>query len=141
MSPSERLVADAHADSLMWNRDLTKASSEGHVDFPRLAEAGVIAPPLRMPGAGLFQPLNGVLVLGDSHRARGEVDTDRHEGVLVVWGPAPRRRGQSTSAASVFDVRTHVASVTSRFPHADMDAAASLPAPGSGLPRLTSRCI
>ncbi len=34
-------IADAHADSLMWNRDLTRASSEGHVDFPRLKEAGV----------------------------------------------------------------------------------------------------
>jgi membrane dipeptidase len=34
-------VSDAHADSLMWNRDLTRASTEGHVDFPRLKEAGV----------------------------------------------------------------------------------------------------
>jgi membrane dipeptidase len=35
-----RPLADAHADSLMWNRDLTLASSKGHVDFPRLLEAG-----------------------------------------------------------------------------------------------------
>jgi membrane dipeptidase len=34
-------IADAHADSLMWNRDLCVRSSEGHVDFPRLREAGV----------------------------------------------------------------------------------------------------
>ncbi len=34
-------IADAHADSLMWNRDLTQAQSAGHVDFPRLKEAGV----------------------------------------------------------------------------------------------------
>lgn len=34
-------VADGHADSLMWNRDLVAASEEGHVDFPRLREAGV----------------------------------------------------------------------------------------------------
>lgn len=34
-------VADAHADSLLWNRDLCKRSKEGHVDFPRLREAGV----------------------------------------------------------------------------------------------------
>lgn len=34
-------VADSHADSLMWNRDLTRASSDGEVDFPRLREAGV----------------------------------------------------------------------------------------------------
>ncbi len=34
-------VADAHADALMWNRDLCARSTEGHVDFPRLKEAGV----------------------------------------------------------------------------------------------------
>lgn len=34
-------IADGHADSLMWNRDLNCASEEGHVDFPRLKEAGV----------------------------------------------------------------------------------------------------
>jgi membrane dipeptidase len=34
-------IADAHADSLMWNRDLCVRSSKGHVDFPRLREAGV----------------------------------------------------------------------------------------------------
>lgn len=39
--PRRVCVADAHADSLMWNRDLTLASEEGHVDFPRLREAGV----------------------------------------------------------------------------------------------------
>lgn len=34
-------IADGHADSLMWNRDLTAQSEKGHVDFPRLREAGV----------------------------------------------------------------------------------------------------
>ncbi|MBS1152575.1 MAG: peptidase [Myxococcaceae bacterium] len=34
-------IADAHSDALMWNRDLTVQSAEGHVDFPRLREAGV----------------------------------------------------------------------------------------------------
>lgn len=34
-------VADAHADSLMWNRDLNLHSQSGHVDFPRLRQAGV----------------------------------------------------------------------------------------------------
>ncbi len=34
-------VADGHADSLMWNRDLNQKSDKGHVDFPRLKEAGV----------------------------------------------------------------------------------------------------
>ncbi len=34
-------LADGHADSLMWNRDLTARQRRGHLDFPRLAEAGV----------------------------------------------------------------------------------------------------
>lgn len=34
-------ITDGHADSLMWNRDLTRASNKGHVDFPRLQQAGV----------------------------------------------------------------------------------------------------
>jgi len=34
-------VADAHADSLLWNRDLRVRQRDGHVDFVRLREAGV----------------------------------------------------------------------------------------------------
>jgi membrane dipeptidase len=34
-------LADGHADSLLWNRDLTVRQRRGHVDFPRLREAGV----------------------------------------------------------------------------------------------------
>jgi microsomal dipeptidase-like Zn-dependent dipeptidase len=35
------LVADLHADSLLWQRDLLQKSSRGHVDVPRLIEGGV----------------------------------------------------------------------------------------------------
>jgi membrane dipeptidase len=34
-------VADMHADSLLWDRDLAQRSGYGHVDLPRLSEAGV----------------------------------------------------------------------------------------------------
>jgi membrane dipeptidase len=34
-------LADGHADSLLWNRDLTVRQRRGHLDFPRLREAGV----------------------------------------------------------------------------------------------------
>lgn len=37
----EAYIADAHADTLLWNRKLEERSRSGHVDFPRLAEAGV----------------------------------------------------------------------------------------------------
>jgi membrane dipeptidase len=34
-------VADMHADTLLWERDLLARSARGHVDVPRLAEGGV----------------------------------------------------------------------------------------------------
>src|SRR5215831_1260194 len=34
-------VADLHADSLLWGRDLLHRSTTGHVDIPRLHEANV----------------------------------------------------------------------------------------------------
>ncbi len=34
-------VADLHADSLLWRRDLLRRSSSGHIDLPRLREANV----------------------------------------------------------------------------------------------------
>jgi membrane dipeptidase len=35
------IVADLHADSLLWGRDLLRRSSRGHVDLPRLADGNV----------------------------------------------------------------------------------------------------
>jgi membrane dipeptidase len=35
------LVADMHADTLLWDRDVLVRSERGHVDVPRLAEGGV----------------------------------------------------------------------------------------------------
>ena len=34
-------IADLHSDALLWNRDLTKKSDVGHVDFPRMQEANM----------------------------------------------------------------------------------------------------
>ena len=34
-------VADLHADTTLWNRDLLTRSNRGHVDVPRLVEGGV----------------------------------------------------------------------------------------------------
>ncbi len=35
------LVADLHADSLLWGRNLLRRSARGHIDIPRLAEGNV----------------------------------------------------------------------------------------------------
>lgn len=37
---AQLFVADLHADSLLWDRDLLRASSYGHVDIPRLRTGG-----------------------------------------------------------------------------------------------------
>ncbi len=37
----ELIIMDWHSDSLLWNRDLLKRASYGHMDFPRLAEGNV----------------------------------------------------------------------------------------------------
>jgi hypothetical protein len=34
-------VVDLHADSLLWGRDLSRRSTVGHVDLPRLREGNV----------------------------------------------------------------------------------------------------
>ncbi len=34
-------IADMHADSLLWNRNLLKESKEGHVDLPRLQKGNI----------------------------------------------------------------------------------------------------
>ncbi|HWS86333.1 MAG TPA: dipeptidase [Pyrinomonadaceae bacterium] len=38
---SRLLVADMHADTLLWDRDVLARSGRGHVDVPRLVEGGV----------------------------------------------------------------------------------------------------
>lgn len=62
----QAFVADAHADSLMWNRDLTISSEEGHVDFPRLREAGVKLQCFTVVTRGL--PLVGAFPLFAAYR-------------------------------------------------------------------------
>jgi microsomal dipeptidase-like Zn-dependent dipeptidase len=37
----ELLIADLHADSLLWDRDLNERAERGHVDVPRLIEGNV----------------------------------------------------------------------------------------------------
>src|SRR5882672_7560419 len=34
-------VADLHADSLLWGRNLLRRSGRGHIDVPRMAEGNV----------------------------------------------------------------------------------------------------
>jgi membrane dipeptidase len=42
-------VADLHADSLLWGRDLLERGSSGHVDIPRLADGNVALQVFSLP--------------------------------------------------------------------------------------------
>jgi membrane dipeptidase len=42
-------AVDLHADSLLWGRDLTKRSTRGHVDIPRLIEGNVALQVFTLP--------------------------------------------------------------------------------------------
>jgi len=45
----ELTIADLHADSLLWGRDLLARSSDGHVDIPRLADGNVALQVFSLP--------------------------------------------------------------------------------------------
>lgn len=42
-------IADLHADSLLWGRDLLERSEDGHVDIPRLADGNVALQVFSLP--------------------------------------------------------------------------------------------
>ncbi|MGB8007547.1 MAG: dipeptidase [Terriglobales bacterium] len=42
-------IADLHADSLLWGRDLLQRSANGHVDIPRLADGNVALQVFSLP--------------------------------------------------------------------------------------------
>jgi membrane dipeptidase len=45
----ELIIADLHADSLLWGRDLLERSVYGHVDIPRLADGNVALQVFSLP--------------------------------------------------------------------------------------------
>ncbi len=45
----ELTIADLHADSLLWGRDLLERGSDGHVDIPRLADGNVALQVFSLP--------------------------------------------------------------------------------------------
>ncbi len=75
-------VADAHADSLMWNRDLTQQLSRGHVDFVRLKAAGVKLQCFTIVTRGF--PMLGAFRVFMSYR-RWPKQARRSEWVRAIW--------------------------------------------------------
>jgi membrane dipeptidase len=81
---AELWVADLHADSLLWGRDLLQRGSRGHVDVPRLVEGNVA---LQVLAASTKSP----------RHLNIERNDDRSDDVILLalalgWPPATWRR-------------------------------------------------
>ena len=81
---AELWVADLHADSLLWGRDLLKRGTRGHVDVPRLVEGNV-----------------ALQVLASSTKSPRHLNLDRNDdrsddvvllAIALGWPPATWRR-------------------------------------------------
>ena len=87
-------VADLHADSLLFGRDLLRRSRLGHVDLPRLREGGVALQVFGLPTKVFF----GTNI--DRTEARG-IDALTAAGIVrlspTAW-QAPFARARPTSA-------------------------------------------
>ncbi|HTE05538.1 MAG TPA: membrane dipeptidase [Planctomycetota bacterium] len=82
------LVADLHADSLLWDRDLLARGTRGHADLPRLLEGNV--------ALQVFSAVTQAPAGGDS--GRGQEDLDRVTPLIVAelwpartWGSRLQR--------------------------------------------------
>ena len=73
------LIADFHADSLLWNRDLSKRSSYGHVDIPRLIEGNV--------ALQVFSVVTKVPHGFNSHRNSSDTDSITYLALAQRWPP------------------------------------------------------
>ncbi len=73
-------IADLHADSLLWNRDLNERSSKGHVDVPRLIDGNVA---LQVFGVVTKTPKNM-----NPDRNEGTTDEIRLLAIAQRWPPA-----------------------------------------------------
>ena len=70
-------VADLHADSLLFGRNLLERSSLGHVDLPRLREGGVGLQVFALPTIGLYLLGIGVSwVFGAGRKNRRQAKSD-----------------------------------------------------------------
>lgn len=72
-------IADLHADSLLWERDLNERSSRGHVDVPRLLEGNVA---LQIFGVVTKTPKNM-----NPDRNEGTTDEIRLLAIAQRWPP------------------------------------------------------
>jgi len=75
----ELFIADLHADSLLWQRDLLVRSTTGHVDVPRLVTGGA--------GLQVFSIVTKVPRRVNIQRNNGDSDLITTLAILEAWPP------------------------------------------------------
>jgi microsomal dipeptidase-like Zn-dependent dipeptidase len=87
-------IADLHADSLLWGRDLLQRSTYGHVDIPRLAEGNVTLQVFSLPTKS-------------PHGLNIESNEDKNDDIywLAVVGRWPPRTWTSLTERALYQAR------------------------------------
>ena len=113
-------VADMHADSLLWDRDLLARASRGHVDVPRLQDGGVALQfftvvsktPFRSNYESNAERFNAITLLGVAERWPPRTWTSLKERALYqAWkldDTAARSGGQFVVIRSAGDLARFV---------------------------------
>ncbi|WP_206073172.1 dipeptidase [Erythrobacter colymbi] len=97
------IVADLHADSLIWRRNLLHRSDLGHFDFPRMAEGGgavqgflvVTESPKVITGGGISDKSDQLTALGIVDQWPLRAILDQTERALYLGGKLHRFVGRS----------------------------------------------
>ena len=105
----ELVVADLHADSLLWGRDLLRRSTTGHLDVPRLIEGNVA---LQALSACVRVPLGLNVERNDGRTdavillalAQGWPRATWHSGLARALHLAARARGMADRSAGLLTV-------------------------------------
>jgi membrane dipeptidase len=98
------IVADLHADSLLWSRNLLKQSSRGHLDLPRLQQGNVA--------------IQAFTIVSTSPRNlniyRNSDSTDQIQALAIVQGWPPRTWNSPKQRALYQAARLHKFAAASR---------------------------
>jgi membrane dipeptidase len=87
-------IADLHADSLLWGRDLSQRSTYGHVDIPRLVEGNVALQVFSLPTKS-------------PHGLNIESNEDKNDDIywLAIVGRWPLRTWNSLTERALYQAR------------------------------------
>lgn len=127
----ELMVADLHADALLWDRDLLKRAEYGHVDFPRMVEGRV--------GLQAFTAVTKTPSDMNIDANTGDTDQIRFLAIAQAWPPrtwsslteravhqADKLAGAAERSADAFVIIRTAADLTSFMARRERESEAAL---------------